>query len=100
MRGNIRYYNEQFRYSYVREEVTVYLNLFLPGAERCSWTSLTAQPGGGASLWVEYTIDRCCISVGTKMGIAWAKYFVVDGADGGVCVNGWQGIRRKVVGYP
>jgi hypothetical protein len=58
------------------------------------------KPTGGACLWVAYTNVCCCIVGGTNTGIDSTKYFVIGGADGGVCVDGWAGIRRIVVRHP
>ncbi len=74
----------------------VQLNLFLPGAERPTRASLTAQPTGGACL----CIGCSCTAGGRNIGIAWTKCSVIDGADGGVYADDWAGIRRIVIGYP
>lgn len=59
----------------------------LPGADRSTLGSFDGQPmGGGACLWRVDENNCGCIDVGgaANVGIAWAKYFNVGGADGGV----------------
>ncbi len=76
------------------------LFFLLPGTGGPFGMSLIAQPIG-VCLWAEYGGGGagCCIIFGAAtIGVDRARWPIADGAEGGVWLNGWNGIRSTVVG--